>query len=459
MTTAAIYLRISKDSEGLGLGVARQEQDARRLCEQRGWEVGPVFTDSDISAYSGATRPAYLGLLDSIEQRQVGAVVAYHPDRLHRSPVELEHFITLVDQADVRVETVASGLVDLGTASGRMSARIVGAVARAESERSSERIKRKKDQLAEDGVFAGGARPFGYQDDRVTIDKAEAKILKESARRVLAGDSLTGIAHDFNDRGIPTTRGRQWSATTLRSILINPRHAGMRVHRGVVTGKAVWQPIIDRRTHERLVALLTDPERRRKNPARRGLLTGLVRCGLCGESMTTDTTKEGRKILTCKRGPGRANCGRVSIHLEPTVEIITEAVIEAIDGPRLAKRLAKGTKADDGAADDLAEVEARLADLADLFADGSISKTEWMRARGKLEKRLDKAKDALNLNARPEVLAGFDGKHPLRDTWKTLPLDRQRAIVGAVVENVTIGPVTGPRRTYDPERISITWSA
>ncbi len=136
------------------------------------------------------------------------------------------------------------------------------------------------------------------------------------------------------------------------------------------------------------LALLTDPERRRKNPARRGLLTGVVRCGLCGEVMTRDTSKEGRRLLVCKRGPSRRNCGRVAA-FEPTEEIITAAVIEAVDGPRLAKRLAKGTKADDGAADDLAEVEQRLADLADLFADGAISKTEWMRVRAKLDRRHD----------------------------------------------------------------------
>jgi DNA invertase Pin-like site-specific DNA recombinase len=49
---AAIYTRISADSNGDALGVQRQEADARRLCETRGWTVVEVFCDNDRSAFS-----------------------------------------------------------------------------------------------------------------------------------------------------------------------------------------------------------------------------------------------------------------------------------------------------------------------------------------------------------------------------------------------------------------------
>jgi len=43
---AAIYCRISDDREGRGLGVARQEDDCRKLAERLGWEVAKLYRDT-----------------------------------------------------------------------------------------------------------------------------------------------------------------------------------------------------------------------------------------------------------------------------------------------------------------------------------------------------------------------------------------------------------------------------
>src|SRR3954454_21458539 len=86
MMKAAIYCRISRDREGAGLGVQRQEDDCRALARQYGWTVSAVHTDNDLSAYSGKPRPGYRQLLDEMTAGQLGIVVAWHTDRLHRSP-------------------------------------------------------------------------------------------------------------------------------------------------------------------------------------------------------------------------------------------------------------------------------------------------------------------------------------------------------------------------------------
>ena len=57
---AAIYLRISKHSAKLGLGVDRQEFECRHLVERLGWEVGRVYCDNDISAFGGKHRIGWL---------------------------------------------------------------------------------------------------------------------------------------------------------------------------------------------------------------------------------------------------------------------------------------------------------------------------------------------------------------------------------------------------------------
>ena len=93
-----------------------------------------MFCDNDASAYWRKPRPAYEAMLAAVESGRIEAIVTWHNDRLHRSPKELEVFIDLVERRRVHRAVVTGGDYDLTTPDGRLSARIVGAVARKESE-------------------------------------------------------------------------------------------------------------------------------------------------------------------------------------------------------------------------------------------------------------------------------------------------------------------------------------
>jgi DNA invertase Pin-like site-specific DNA recombinase len=85
--TAAIYCRISRDRHGDLLGVERQERACRELVERRGWTVYDVYTDDDLSAFSGRRRDRYEQMLDDVKAGAIDVIVALHPDRLHRRPI------------------------------------------------------------------------------------------------------------------------------------------------------------------------------------------------------------------------------------------------------------------------------------------------------------------------------------------------------------------------------------
>src|SRR4051812_5246885 len=122
MTTkrAGIYVRISKD-DGRALGVRRQEEDCRKLCNDRGWAIADVYRDNDVSASTGKRRPEYQRLLDDVRARRISAVVVWDLDRLTRRPIEIEEFISLADEHKVSLASVG-GDVDLATDNGRMFA-------------------------------------------------------------------------------------------------------------------------------------------------------------------------------------------------------------------------------------------------------------------------------------------------------------------------------------------------
>lgn len=205
---AAVYARISLDRVGSGLGVGRQLKDCSQLALERGWDVVGVFSDNDVSAFSGKVRPGYRELLEFMKSESADVVVAWHVDRLHRSPVELEEYIAISEATSTITVTVRAGDLDLSTAAGRMVARMLGAAARHESEQKSERVSRKRRQEAESGR-SHGPLGYGYDDDQAVVE-SEAAVVREIAARILDGDTLYGIASDLNRRGVLTPGAGRW---------------------------------------------------------------------------------------------------------------------------------------------------------------------------------------------------------------------------------------------------------
>jgi site-specific DNA recombinase len=193
---AAIYCRISDDRRGMALGVERQREYCLALAARNGWRVTDTFTDNDTSAYSGKPRPDYANLMAAVDAGAVDVIVAWDPDRLHRSPSELETFISSVERAGVAVHTVQAGEWDLSTANGCLHARMLAAVARHESEHKSERVRRAMEQNAQAGR-SHGRRAYGWTreyapDGTVSemIVPAEAAVIRRIADALLSGESL-----------------------------------------------------------------------------------------------------------------------------------------------------------------------------------------------------------------------------------------------------------------------------
>jgi DNA invertase Pin-like site-specific DNA recombinase len=454
-TIAGVYVRISQDRNGDELGVDRQRQDCERLAKRRGWKIGEVFVDDDRSAYSGKPRPGYDRLLDAVKDGTIGAVVAWHPDRLHRSPRDLEDFIDVIEASGAAVATVQSGELDLSTASGRMVARVVGAMARHESEQKSERICRQREQMATQGRPHGGRRAFGYDKSGTTIIDAEAKLIREAVARVLAGESLRAIATDWNDRRIASSSGREWTIVSLRSMLTGPRLAGLRVHRGEVVGNGSWQAIITRAEHDEIRALFGNPRVRRVGRPATSLLGGILRCA-CGARMVHSIRSDGARRYVCQAQPGKDGCGRVAIQAERTEQTVTDDVLRHLDGPGLA-RMRATPKGSPGR--EIPELEERLGDLAEMFGVGEITKAQFLRAKKPLDVRLARARNALDANASCAALAPFRDAKQLRDEWEGLGTERQRNIIAAVVDYVEITPAT-KGSVFDADRIvipSVAW--
>jgi site-specific DNA recombinase len=464
-TRSGVYVRISEDREGAGLGVARQEADCRALADRLGWTVERVYIDNDLSAFRSGKRPAYAELLANAEVGGLDAILAWHTDRLHRSPLELEGFIDICERRGLAVQTVTAGPIDLTSPSGRMIARQLGAVARYESEHKAERQRRKARELAEAGKLAGGGtRPYGFASDRRTVNPDEAAVIRECAQRLLAGEPLRNLARDLNHRGVATVTGAPWSTQVLRGLLMSGRVAGWREHHQQLTAPGDWQSIIDRPTLDRLRSLLLDPGRRTTTgpTVRKYLLAGgLARCARCGAPLRGAPRADGTRRYICRRDPTGVGCNGCAIVADELEAHVREAVLDYIDTPALAAAIEEHEHQGVATVDleALHRDEEALEELArDYYAERRLSRGEYDAAREALQARVKATRARMtrtNGTGRLRAVLGL-GK-ALREAWEAEPFDWRRALILAVVERVTVGPGRKGYNRFDPRRVTISW--
>ena len=460
VSAGAIYARISSDVEGSGLGVARQVEDCRRLAEHLGWTVAEVYQDNDFSAYSGKKRPAYQRMLADLRDGSRDGVLVYHVDRLTRRPIELEEFLSTLDEGKVRHVRFVVGDSDIMTGDGLMVVRMLAAVAANESANKSRRVLRKMDQLAEQGMPHGGRRVYGYDQDKVTVREDEAAIIATLVSRFLAGESLRSLASWLDAQEVRTVAGGPWRTTTLRHMLRSGRIAGLREHRGQVVGPAVWEPIISESDRKRVIARMDAKAVSGRRVPRRYVLSGLLQCGRCGNRLYSSARVTSRRYV-CSSGPDHGGCGHLTVVAEPVEQLIADAVLMRLSSPDLAHALAGRASADEqtaALAEQIATDRDQLQELATMYGTKAITAREWMSARNPIEQRLKDAEGRLSRATSTTALDGLIGLDgALGAQWADLNLDRQHAVIATLLEHAVITPGTPGARSLDPARVQPHW--
>jgi site-specific DNA recombinase len=239
----------------------------------------------------------------------------------------------------------------------------------------------------------------------------------------------------------------------LRRILVNPRYAGFVTYRGEVLRAGDWDAILDETTHRALVSRLSDPARRTApTNARKYLLSGLVRCGRCGEAMYASPM--GRKgeywmVYRCRKS-----------HLARRLDLIDNLIIRLMVA-RLSKPDALGLMVSDNrsGADNLRQqangIRARLETLAVDYADGAITAAQLRSGTERLRERL------AEVEKRQAGLVGAQALRPLvtapdvRRAWDRLGLGEKRAAIDTLMA-ITILP-SGKGVRFNPDQVRVDW--
>lgn len=268
-------------------------------------------------------------------------IVSEALDRIARDPEDIAWLAKKLAFDRVRIHTATEGEIDeikLAVAA------LLGSMFLSNLRQKTVRGMRAK-ILA--GHLAGG-RAYAYERTAapagkggrtaIEINPVEADVVRRICRDFAAGKSGLQIATDLNREGVPGPRGGPWNSSTIRGdpkkhvgILNNPLYRGR-----LIWGRREWRKDPDSPRRERRYRLRAEKEwvqvdvpdlriideatanavdrelaRRATGKGRSGngqrarhLLSGLIKCGVCGSSFTL----AGKDYYRCAGQRERGTC-------------------------------------------------------------------------------------------------------------------------------------------------------
>jgi len=460
-----------------GRSVSEQEDECRFWVSRENWRlVGKeVWSDNDRSAsrYAKKDRADWEELVELIKAGEVDVLVLWEPSRATRDRLVWSMLAAICEEHDVKI--AASGKVyDLADPEEAFQLDLFFSLGIRESGVTRKRILR----TVKANAVAGrphGKLLYGYRRrynpetgalEAQEIHPEQAAVIREMARRILAGQSTYTVAIWLNDQGHSTPTGADWVLSQVKRVLINPAYAGKRVYRGEVIGDATWPAIFDEVTHKMLTSKLTDPSRGKlRDCTVKHLLSGIVQCGVCGVAMRV-LKNQGSLSYSCLRKNVHPHSGK-SFHVCRLVSrvdgFVEELLIDRLSRPDALELFTRDdAKMDElrNILDQVAEKRAELESFYALARAGKLSAIGLAHAEEGLLpeiERLERRGGQIRLVPLLGDLINSDPER-VREEWDGLEMTQKREIVRAVMFKIEVLKVGKGRRGYsDWESVRVTW--
>lgn len=330
-----IYIRVSSERQVKGYSLEGQKRYLKEWAEFEGMTVLEIYVEPGKSGKSISGREVFQKMLEDISTGSVNTdyVLVFKLSRFGRNAKDILNSLNRIKMYGVNLICKEDGL-DSSTAMGRMMITILGAVAEMERENIIAQSMLGREEKAKQGGWNGGFAPYGYElvDGKLEIKEDEAAIVKLIFDKFV-NDSIgfSTIAGYLNRQGVPkppskNSHGRiftDWSVHHIKRMLDNPIYTG-RVAFGrtrlekvngteneyrrvksdeyIVSEEVVHEPIISDELFEKAQIKRKETTTTGNPSVGRGckhLLSGILKCPMCGSSMYAElrqwTNKDGTK--------------------------------------------------------------------------------------------------------------------------------------------------------------------
>ena len=314
LTPAALYARVSSDRQDVDLSVSAQLRALKEYARSNGYSVAREYIDE---AESGrvANRPQFREMIEEGGKPKApfDVILVWKFSRFTRKREHAVAFKSQLRRKGIRVVSITEQAED--NATGRLLEGIIESVDEYYSENLAQEVVRGMREAASRGFFLGSKAPFGYKKVKVSdgakerptleVDPATAPVVEEIFEKSLRGSGLKELCKELNERGV-TNRGKRWNKGGLHYVLRNEAYTGAAVWGKASKGEkaqdpvrveGAWPALVSRELFEDVQQAMSDRAPKVQRPARVGspyLLSGLLRCGVCGKPYSAQGAKSGQ---------------------------------------------------------------------------------------------------------------------------------------------------------------------
>jgi DNA invertase Pin-like site-specific DNA recombinase len=501
LVIALIYTRVSSDEQSRdGVSLDVQLTDCRRYAAGHGWVLGTEY--QDVLSGTRDDRPQYQALLAEARrlraEGQAVVVVVWRLDRFGRRVLERVRCREELKALGVPLHSVQEG----GEVSD-LVANILASVAEEETRQIGERVSAAKQHVMATGWHPGGRVAWGYAlreatpaerargaPLRVLVEDAEtAPYVREAFRRVARGQSVRQVATWA--AGLPEAArgGRALPFASVQRALTCPLYVGRHLHGTadvLARPRGQWPALVDEATWLAVHTYIASHARLPHQASGQYLLTGLLRCPVCGTRMFAQRRRDAHARYRCQgrtRGANAPVLGCDAMALVAPVDTATRAQVAArvavatARTPGLPRELARAWQALQAPQMDataqvarsrtqlerqVAQSTQRLTRAATLLVDGGIDRAGYDLLCASARADLDAAQAAL------AIQQGADGPPsaplPPWETVLTAVGGWEAALAGAdvlaqrEVLAVLVAAVVPRRIGYGQYAVDLTWT-
>lgn len=315
-----IYTRVSTAAQTEGYSLEAQTERLRKYADYKEMEVVREYCDAGKSGKSITGRPEFQRMLQDVSEERDGVafILVFKLSRFGRNAADVLNSLQFIQDYGVNLICVEDG-IDSSKDSGKLTITVLSAVAEIERENILVQTMEGRKQKAREGKWNGGQAPFGYDLDSknstLVVNEEEAEIVRIIYDKFVHTDmGADAICNYLNQRGYTKkkVRGHElnyFARGLIMKILDNPVYIGK-----IAYGKNVTEKVKGTRDEYRRVKtddyLLADGlheaivdeetweaarEKRKRTGVRfvkthslehEHILTGLIRCPLCGGGMS-----------------------------------------------------------------------------------------------------------------------------------------------------------------------------
>ncbi len=313
LTPAALYARVSSDRQDVDLSVSAQLRALKEYAKANGYSVAREYVDE---AESGrvADRPQFREMIEegSKPKAPFDVILVWKFSRFTRKREHAVAFKAQLRRKGIRVVSITEQAED--NATGRLLEGIIESVDEYYSENLAQEVVRGMREAASRGFFLGSKAPFGYRKIKVQdgakerpslkVDPATAPVVREIFEKSLSGYGLKELCKELNERGV-TNRGKRWYKGGLHYVLRNEAYTGTAVWGRTSKGEnadpvrveGAWPALVSRELFDEVQQAMSERAPKVQRPGRVGspyLLSGLLKCGMCGRPYSAQGAKSGQ---------------------------------------------------------------------------------------------------------------------------------------------------------------------